>query len=224
MCNRSLGQHQDRIGEMCFDEFDIHWPHQPARFNIGPMELLPSIVRRDDLLPEASTMWWGFSAAWDEGLVQTNARVETIASSKMFKQAVEKRRCLVPADGFFEWQRVSEKDKRPFLFTLTDCRPFFLAGIYQPAREDRPAAFAVVTTRPNELMQPIHDRMPVILREKQAHAWLEAELLTAERLEEFATPYPAGEMQAKPVSKRANNVRNKSPDILIPDPEQPTLF
>lgn len=107
---------------------------------------------------------WGFPASWDEGFVQTNARAETIASSKMFNQAFEKRSCLVPADGFFEWLRVSEKDK------------------------------------------------------------LELDIVTAAKLEEFATPYPASEMHAVPVSKRANNVRNKSPDILMPDLEQPTLF
>ena len=121
---------------------------------------------------------------------------------------------MVPADGFFEWRRDTDKTKTPFFIRLKGERPFFIAGIYEDEAPPFPAGYALLTTGPNELMVPIHDRMPVILTEEAAQAWLTPGAITPERVHEVCQSYPASDMIANPVSSIVNNARNDVPECV----------
>jgi len=221
MCGRFTAANPVLIGKMVFEEFDLHWPHQPARFNVAPSHLLRVIARNEDQPPEARDMRWGLVPFWDKSekpkIAPINAKSEEITAKPMFRQAVQKRRCLVPADGFFEWKRLSEDLKQPYLIGLADSRPFYFAGIFEPGNETRPATVALLTTRPNALMEAIHTRMPVILNGESAKAWLRAGPLSPDELGRLTSPFPAEQMHAVPVSKLVNNPRNDSADLLVPN-------
>lgn len=196
---------------------------QGARFNVAPSQALPVIFRAGDRLAAAS-MTWGLVPAWERAakprLAPTNARSEEALQKPMFRPALQKRRCLVPADGFYEWRRVGEKTKVPHHIQLTCARPFAMAGIYEEANDLRPATFALLTTGPNELMVPIHDRMPVILTPEGEHRWLADEALDAATLASLATPFPAAAMEAFTVASLVNNARHDTPDCAQPVPYQ----
>jgi putative SOS response-associated peptidase YedK len=137
----------------------------------------------------------------------------------MFRQAVARRRCLVPADGFFEWQG-SKPPKQPYFIHMRSDEPFAFAGLWERWRPDAPDAepldtFTILTTSPNELMSPIHNRMPVIIAGKDYDRWLDRTVETA-GVADLLKPYPAEEMEAYTVSTRVNNVRNDERDLLLP--------
>jgi len=196
---------------------------QGARYNIAPSQSLPVVFGAGERAA-AACMAWGFVPAWERAakprLAPTNARSEEALQKPMFRAALQQRRCLVPADGFYEWRRVGEKTKIPHLIRLTGGRPFAMAGIYEAATEFRPATFALLTTGPNELMTPIHDRMPVILTPEGERRWLAEEGLDEAALRQLATPFPAAEMEACTVSSLVNNARHDSPDCARPVPYQ----
>lgn len=185
-----------------------------SRFNACPSQLMPVIHPGGGEL-----MKWGLVPFWEKSekpkIAPINARSEEALSKPMFRQALQKRRCLVLADGFFEWRRLDERTKFPFHIQLRGGRPFAMAGIYEEATDVRPATFAMLTTRPNELMVPIHDRMPVILSREGEERWLAEGALTAEVLGELATPYPAGEMEAFAVSRLVNSPKNDAPECVL---------
>ena len=135
----------------------------------------------------------------------------------MFRQAVQKRRCLVPADEFFEWKKIAEDVKQPYLIGLADSQPFYFAGIFGPVNETRPATVALLTTRPNALMKAIHARMPVILNAETAKAWLKAGPLTPRRTWPTHFALSSRAMRAVPVSKLVNNPRNDRPEVVAKD-------
>lgn len=192
---------------------------QGARFNAAPSQSLP-VVFGSGVHVTAACMAWGLIPAWERsakpGLAPTNARSETALQKPLFRNAIQKRRCLVPADGFYEWRRVGEKTKVPHLIQLTRGRPFAMAGIYEEATALRPATFALLTTRPNELMVPIHDRMPVILTPEGEIRWLANEGMDEATLNLVATPFPAREMEAFTVSSLVNNARQDVPECAQP--------
>lgn len=203
------------------EEFDVHWPNWPARFNVAPSQLLPAIVRRDDLLPEARELRWGLVPFWEKSdkpkIAPINAKSEEVAAKPMFKQSLQKRRCLLPADGFFEWRKLEGDVKEPNFITLLDREPFYFAGIYEEATALHPATCALLTTRPNQLMRTIHTRMPVILKGETAHAWLKPGVITPEELTILTEPFPEIQMQARVVSRLVNNARNEGPELLAAD-------
>jgi putative SOS response-associated peptidase YedK len=146
-----------------------------------------------------------------------NARCESIKTNGMFRGAYRSRRCVVPVDGYFEWKAIKEA-KRPYALGMANGRPFCLAGIWEswPDPDNRPGAdrktFAIVTCEPNELVATIHDRMPVILHEKDYARWLGEE----PDPEDLLFPYPSELMKIWRVSTRVNNVRNQEADLLDP--------
>lgn len=221
MCGRYTAANPVLMGTMCFDEFDVRWPNWPARFNIAPSQLLPAIVRRDDLLPEAREMRWGLVPFWEKSdkpkIAPINAKSEEIAAKPMFRQALQKRRSLLPADGFFEWKKLADDVKQPFYIGLRDQRPFYFAAIYEAATDTRPETVALLTTRPNSLMETIHNRMPVILTGADAQAWLKSGPLTPDALSRLTAPFPADEMRAVPVSRLVNSPRNTGPEVIAVD-------
>jgi putative SOS response-associated peptidase YedK len=163
-------------------------------------------------------MRWGLVPFWDKSekpkFAPINARSEEIIGKPMFRQSLQKRRCLVPADAFFEWKRITEAKKVPYCIGLVDRAPFFFAGIYEAATAIRPATYALLTTGPNELMKEIHDRMPVILDEGRSRAWIQPGEVTSETIAQTCVPFPAHLMRAYPVSPLVNNPRNDRPECV----------
>lgn len=190
------------------------------RFNVCPMQTMLTVASQEDGAPRAAGMRWGFVPYWDQSdipkISPINARSEGVLTTRMFRQAVQRRRCAVPATGFYEWHRIDQKTKIPYLFRLRGSRPFFFAGIFEGASDKHPESFAMLTTGPNALMTPIHDRLPVILDDDAARRWIAPGPLESEALAEFSTPYPAGEMEAFEVSRLVNNPRNDSPEVAEP--------
>jgi len=163
---------------------------------------------------------WGLVPFWAKdakiGYNTINARAEDVASKPAFREALKKRRCLVPADAFYEWQRLDSKSKRPYAFALASGEPYAFAGLWESWRPKEGApleTFTILTTDPNQLMEPIHNRMPVILEPKDYDRWLEPGD-PARPPEDLLRPYAADRMKGWPVSDRVGNVRNNGPELL----------
>lgn len=149
-------------------------------------------------------------------LLLANARAETLLARGAFKDAAQHRRCLVPADGFYEWEKQG-KARQPHYFQRRDGEAFFFAGLWRAETAISPPAFVIVTTSPNELLAPIHDRMPVILGDDdRANEWLGDEPLPPARLDALCVPLPAAAMQSHRVHPRMNNARHEGADCIAP--------
>ncbi len=149
-----------------------------------------------------------------------NARAEGIASKPAFQNAFRRRRCLVPADGFYEWQR-QEGGKQPFYIHMQDDAPFAFAGLWEVWEGKDGTVLetcTVITTEPNELMRPIHNRMPVILDHADYAQWLDPQLNDPEPLKALLRPFPTAKMTAYPVSRLVNSPSNDAPECLAPLP------
>ena len=162
---------------------------------------------------------WGLVPGWAKdpkmGNRMINARSETVAEKPAFKGAFQRRRCLIPADGFFEWKR-NGKSRTPYHIHLTGHEPFAMAGLWERWRSadgDQLDSCAILTTRPNSLMETLHDRMPVILDSTAIESWLEPST-PEDELKAMTAPYPAEKMAAYPVSTRVNSPRHNDPECL----------
>jgi putative SOS response-associated peptidase YedK len=166
---------------------------------------------------------WGFSGAAEPGRTILNARIETAAERPSFREALARRRCLVPATGFYEWRRQGS-GRAPYHLHLKDEPVFAMAGLWHRWPQANGAiheAFVVLTTAPNELVASIHDRMPVILDRGSWSSWLGPEPLAADDLARVARPIDAGRMSMYPVSSRVNGIRFDDPQCLVRVPEPP---
>ncbi|HXH21108.1 MAG TPA: SOS response-associated peptidase [Dehalococcoidia bacterium] len=191
------------------------------RYNIAPTDPHWIVrVRYEDreLLPAR----WGLVNSWAKdakrAALQINARAETIATLPPFRDAFRRRRCIVPADGFFEWTGTKEA-RQPLWFHRPDGRLLLFAGLYetwQPAPGERQRTFTIITTRANRLMAPVHDRMPAILLEEAVDDWLDPRREDVEALAKLLVPAPEGLLAATPVSSRVNSVKNDDPSCLEP--------
>ena len=147
-----------------------------------------------------------------------NARAETAATKPAFRGAFRQRRCLVLADGFYEWQRQGGR-KQPFYIRLRDGRPFAFAGLWEQWEGPDGGAItlcALLTTAPNDIIRPLHDRMPVILGPRDYALWLDSDMQRADVLQPLLRPYPPAEMTAYPVSTRVNNPGHETPACVDP--------
>ena len=167
-------------------------------------------------------MQWGLIPGWAKdptiGARLINARAETAAEKPAFRNAIRRRRCLVVADGFYEWQGAG-RTKQPYFIRLCDDRPFAFAGIWEAweaADHTMLEACAILTTGPNELIRPIHDRMPVILPSGDYAAWLDPTIEDPRQVTPLLTPYPSDAMQAHPVGKFVNSPAHDSPQCIEP--------
>ena len=147
-----------------------------------------------------------------------NARAETVHEKPYFRAAFRQRRCLILADGFYEWKRL-ERGKQPHFISMQDGRPFALAGLWE--HWERPGAppidsCTIITTEPNELLAPIHDRMPVILDESVYDEWMDPDLRDVKRLGALLRPFPPTRMMAYPISKLVNSPSNDGPECVEP--------
>jgi putative SOS response-associated peptidase YedK len=201
------------------DLFDLDGPVEVApRYNIAPSQAV-AVVRLGDHGRELVPLRWGFIPSWakDAKFAPINARSETAADKPTFRSAMRKRRCLVPADGFYEWMRQG-KAKQPFCFRLLDDKPFAFAGLWD--RWEGPSGpvetCCILTTAANELVRPAHDRMPVILERPNFEQWLDPAEQDAEALAWMLRPYRAEAMRAYPVSPLVNSPKNDDARCLEP--------
>ena len=198
-------------------------PNFPPSWNVAPTDLLP-VVRYDAKAGERSLdlLRWGLVPYWAKdikvGFANINAKAEGIESRPAFRDAFQRRRCLVPVDNFYEWKKTAT-GKQPYAIALADRKLMALAGLWENWRS--PAgewvrSFAIITTTPNELCAELHDRMPVVLSRDVWPEWLGEEPADAPRLKTFLAPYPAVEMTCWPVSTRVGNVKNNDPSLIEP--------
>jgi putative SOS response-associated peptidase YedK len=232
MCGRFARKStQDLLAEWFGIELeDMPW-FAPS-YNAAPQSVQPVVRQnRDTGKREFALLRWGLVPFWAKdpkfGYSTINARAEEAASKPAFREALKKRRCLVPADAFYEWQRLDAKTKRPFAFGLKSGEPYALAGLWEKWQgKDNEAleTFTILTTDPNELMEPVHNRMPVILEPKDYDRWLDTD--PGERTPvELMRPFPAELMRSWPVNDRVGNVRNNDAELLEPaEPAQDDLF
>ena len=204
------------------DVFDVDPPRQlQPRFNIAPTQTIPIVRAGKDDAREYSMVRWGLVPSWAKddriGARMINARGETVAEKPSFRSAVKSRRCLIPADGFYEWVR-TESGKQPHFIHFADRRPFAFAGLWERWHKGEGGPLdtcTIITTTPNELIADLHDRMPVILPPDRFEEWLEPAPLTPERLQEVLAPHPPEGMEAYPVSTYVNKPVNEGPECIV---------
>ena len=191
----------------------------PAAYNIAPSEGI--VIIRHSGEKQLVTCRWGFIPSWANdpsiGHKMINARAETVASKPVFRSAFLKHRCLVVADGFYEWQKMRDK-KKPFYVRLTSGRPFGFAGLYStcaPADGEKICTCTIITTGANELLKPVHDRMPVIIPKDREDLWLDPAVQDPDVLRDMLRPYPSEEMELHEVSAKINSPRYNAPDAII---------
>jgi len=206
-------------------------PEIEARYNVTPGQKSSVVTVGEDGSRRLTEMRWGLVPSWvrnpTSGRRMINARVETVAEKPAFRDSVVHRRCVVAADGFYEWQR-SSGGKQPYLVRLNDGAPFGFAGLWDGWRSPEGHVldtFTILTTAANALVEPIHKRMPVMLNRQQREAWL-MPWTGSESIQQFSEPFPALAMEAIPVSDYVNNPAHDSVECLqsIPLPARQTLF
>ena len=199
-------------------------PDLPISWNVAPTaEVLAIRLKRDTKAQSFDWLRWGLIPYWskDKRIAYStiNARAETIDKTPVFRQAFQKRRCLIPADGFYEWRK-TRPPKVPFHIALKDESPFCFAGVWEawkdPSTGEWLRSCSIITTEANELVAQIHDRMPVILREKYFATWLGDTSETELKL--LLRPFPPEEMQMWEISLRVNSAANNDPAIIDPVP------
>ncbi|MFL5244106.1 MAG: SOS response-associated peptidase [Gemmataceae bacterium] len=195
-------------------------PFDGQRYNIAPTQQVP-IVRQRDYAREMVLARWGLIPSWAKdmkiGNQLINARADTVATKPSFRAAFKSRRCLIPADGFYEWQKTDD-GKQPFHIHMKDKGPFAFAGLWEwwlPEEGEPVESCAIITTDANELMAPIHNRMPVILAPNDYATWLKADG-KPDALVSLLNPFPADLMEANAVSKAVNSPRNQGEKLIEP--------
>lgn len=188
------------------------------RYNIAPTQLVPVIT--SDSPKGFSFFYWGITPDFGQNkpVAQKliNARAETIHEKISFKNSFQQRRCLIPADGFYEWKRLGKKTKIPYRFTLREEEIFSFAGIweeYETVTGEVQHTFLILTTTPNEVVEEVHERMPVILNREAEKKWLDKYSSDSDLLK-LLTPFPAELMLSYTVSPLVNSVQNDSPGII----------
>ncbi len=203
------------------DLFDFH-----ARYNIAPTQEHPVIVARGGAL-QARPMRWGLVPYWTQSAASAskmiNLRAETTAEKPAFGNLLSSKRCLVPADGFYEWRKLG-KERLPMLIQIKNRELFGFAGLWDVWRKPDGAlleSFTILTCPPNDLLRGIHDRMPVMIQQKDEPRWLDP-AAGFRHVAPLLAPYPSESMEAFPVSSRVNSVAND--DKGCAEPDAGTLF
>ncbi len=221
-------------------------PQMRPRYNIAPMQDVPIVRRKSTGERELVEVRWGLVPRWAKdpaiGNRMINARSETLADKPSFRMALKRHRCLLPADGFYEWKRTASGTKQPLHIGMKDASPFAFAGLFErwlsPAGEVLDTC-TIITTEANALLAPLHDRMPMIVPPVAYDRWLDA---ANEDIADLLAPFPGDLMSYHPVSTRVNSVRNDDAKLIVrvdeaetaevsadaepppPVPEQDSLF
>ena len=198
-------------------------PELPLRYNIAPTQSV-AVARESSDLPgrHLVMLQWGLIPSWAKdpkmGARMINARGETVAEKPSFRAAFKRRRCLVLADGYYEWQKGAAKGKKqPVYITMADDRPFAFAGLWEHwegSGEGPIESCTIITTDSNDLTADVHDRMPVILHAEDYDLWLDRELEEKEPLLPLLRPYHSDDMKVTLVSTHVNNARNDDPGCI----------
>jgi putative SOS response-associated peptidase YedK len=240
MCGRyaSSRRPQDLVEEFELDEAKVKEtvvePLAPD-FNVAPTKQVYAVLARDPDERQLRVVRWGLVPFWAKdpaiGNRMINARMETVTEKPAFRQAFAKRRCLLPADGYYEWYPTEQKTKagkplkQPFFIRPKDGSVLAMAGLYEiwrdPTRDDHdPLRFrwtcTVLTTSAEDDLGHIHDRMPLLVEPERYAAWLDPEATAADELRGLLVPAAPGRLEAFPVSTDVNNVRNNGPDLVVP--------
>ncbi len=200
-----------------------------ARYNLAPTQDIPTITKSlnasidEAMMQECTMMRWGLIPSWAKdtriGAKLINARAETLLEKPSFRNAVQSRRCLILANGFYEWHSISPKRKQPMYVRLRSHAPFALAGLWDEWRNPETQASvrscSIITTTPNAVVAQFHHRMAVILSPDHEQAWLD-ESLPSEDVMRLLRPYPAEEMEAFPVSERVNSFHDDDASLIEP--------
>jgi putative SOS response-associated peptidase YedK len=245
MCGRYVAVSSPTILAERFDVDEVRIEVTEPSYNVTPRAEVPVIAesRRGIDSPDSTRVLdvvrWGLVPSWAESLSigdrQINARAERIQTANAYKRAFARRRCIIPADGFYEWQALTpasegdagpkKKIKQPWFFRRRDGEPLAFAGVWEiwhdPAQGDdapRIRTCSIITTRANELVAPVHDRMPVVLPESAWAEWLDRENHDIDRLHRLLVPAPVDELDAWPVTTLVNKPENNGPELVEPAP------
>jgi putative SOS response-associated peptidase YedK len=240
MCGRYVSRtEKQRIAET-FHAHIVPEDYDPdfvPDYNVAPQTMQPVVRRsRDTGERELARLRWGLVPFWakDTKIAYStiNARAESLATSSTYREALKHRRCLIPADAFYEWRQIDKKTKQPYAIALADDQLMAFAGLWERWKDQKTGqsreTYTIITTDPNDLMEPFHDRMPAILSPKDFARWLgETEAQPMLPLD-LLRPYPAEKMKAWKVGNKVGNTRNNFPELLEPietdKPEYLSLF
>ena len=222
MCGRFVQASEPEVYADVFRVDRVVTETLPRSYNVAPTDAVYAIAEHEGARLLGSFRW-GLLPWWAKDRKMAarniNARAETVALKPAFRESFAARRCIVPADGFYEWQ-VKPKGKLPHFIYRADARPLALAGLWarwkDPDSGERVATCAIVTTEPNATLAPIHDRMPVVLPEAAWERWLDPGYDDVAALRALLVPAPAAELALHPVSTLVNKVANNVPECIAP--------
>lgn len=221
MCGRFVRKSTITVIEDEFDIYEIQWAFEPS-YNIAPSQDVACVIGNGG--NRLVKFRWGLVPFWAKdpsiGYKMINARAETLIQKRSFARPFKKHRCLVIADGFYEWRKLAEgRRKIPMYVHMRTERPFGFAGLYENWKAKDGTTLqtcTIITTRPNELMTPIHNRMPAIIAPDKRRLWLDREIQDPDLLMPLLTPYASKEMEAYEVSKKVNSPSYNEPDCIKP--------
>ncbi len=205
---------------------EIKSPEQDGSYNVAPTDNVFAVVSRQGAR-RLGTLSWGLIPSWSKDASPSrrmvNLRAETVTEKQGFRRLLERRRCVIPADGFYEWKKVGDgHPKQPFFITSRDRRPLALAGLWAAWREpedqdaERLRTCTIITTEPNGLVSPLHDRMPAILSDEGWEMWLDEDEVDVEVLSRLLKPCPSELLELWPVGREVNSVANNGPRLVEP--------
>ncbi len=190
------------------------------KYNITPGQNAPIIIKEETR--KCAIMRWGLVPSWSNdpliGFQMINARGETVAQKPSFKNSLRKRRCIVPSNGFYEWKKLDNKTKTPYYIKMKNNKPFGFAGLWDTWNKDGAnlTTFTIITTSPNELIKPIHDRMPVILKKEDEDLWLNPDIQNSDVVLHLLKPFSSDDMETYEISTYVNNPRNEGEKCIVP--------
>ena len=200
------------------------------RYNIAPTQPV-AVVRQHDGSRVLDLLRWGLIPSWSKdpaiGSRMINARGETVATKPSFRAAFKRRRCLIPADGLYEWKMTESKTKQPYFIGMQDDVPFAFAGLWehwQGSDGSEVETCTIITTEANSTLSELHERMPVILEEEDYDSWLDPKQEDKEELQSLLVPSQTDRLRFFPVRTVVNSPKNEVPECVIPIDEQGTLF
>lgn len=237
MCGRYASSRPPELIAEKFDVAEVKTESLKENFNVAPTTKVYAVLERstdeDEVQRQLRALRWGLVPSWAKdvkiGNRMINARAESVAEKPAYRRALAKRRCLIPADGYYEWLAQAGRPKQPFFIRRRDGEQLAIAGLYELWRDKDAGDDAewlwsctIITTDANSATEHIHDRMPVVLSPKNWGPWLDPANSDTDRLAKLLVPAPAKDFEAFPVSTQVNNVRNNGPHLLDPIPADET--